>query len=46
MISIATHWNDYLWPLIITDTDDVRTLTIGLGMFVQFMFHLVGFAKK
>jgi ABC-type glycerol-3-phosphate transport system permease component len=35
LISIATHWNDYLWPLIITDSDNVRTLTIGLGMFVQ-----------
>jgi ABC-type glycerol-3-phosphate transport system permease component len=35
MISIATHWNDYFWPLIITDLDRVRTLTIGLGMFVQ-----------
>ncbi len=35
MISVATHWNDYLWPLIITDSDRVRTLTIGLGMFVQ-----------
>jgi ABC-type glycerol-3-phosphate transport system permease component len=35
MISIATHWNDYFWPLIATDTDNVRTLTIGLGMFVQ-----------
>ncbi|MFP4179952.1 MAG: carbohydrate ABC transporter permease [Spirochaetaceae bacterium] len=35
MISIAIHWNDYLWPLIITDSDAVRTLTIGLGMFVQ-----------
>ncbi len=35
MISVATHWNDYLWPLIITDSNIVRTLTIGLGMFVQ-----------
>lgn len=35
LISIATHWNDYLWPLIITDSQGVRTLTIGLGMFVQ-----------
>ncbi len=35
LISVATHWNDYLWPLIVTDTDRVRTLTIGLGMFVQ-----------
>ncbi len=35
LISIATHWNDYIWPLIITDSQKVRTLTIGLGMFVQ-----------
>ncbi len=35
MISIATHWNDYFWPLLVTESDRVRTLTIGLGMFVQ-----------
>jgi sn-glycerol 3-phosphate transport system permease protein len=35
LISLVNHWNDYLWPLIVTDTPDVRTLTIGLGMFVQ-----------
>ncbi|RKY01572.1 MAG: carbohydrate ABC transporter permease [Spirochaetes bacterium] len=35
LISIATHWNDYFWPLIITEVDRVRTLTIGLGMFLQ-----------
>lgn len=35
LISVATHWNAYMWPLIVTDSDSVRTLTIGLGMFVQ-----------
>lgn len=35
LISVVTHWNDFLWPLIVTDTPDVRTLTIGLAMFVQ-----------
>lgn len=35
LISVVTHWNDFLWPLIITDTPAVRTLTIGLAMFVQ-----------
>lgn len=35
VISLVSHWNDYLWPLIVTDTPDVRTLTIGLSMFVQ-----------
>jgi len=35
LISVVVHWNDYFWPLIITETPDVRTLAIGLGMFVQ-----------
>ncbi|MFS8535902.1 MAG: carbohydrate ABC transporter permease [Limnochordales bacterium] len=35
LISIVTHWNDFLWPLIVTDSPQVRTLTIGLAMFVQ-----------
>ncbi|MCC3144615.1 carbohydrate ABC transporter permease [Halanaerobium sp. Z-7514] len=35
LISIVIHWNDYFWPLIITETPSVRTLAIGLGMFVQ-----------
>lgn len=35
LISIVTHWNDFLWPLIVTNTPSVRTLTIGLAMFVQ-----------
>ncbi|AZO96824.1 carbohydrate ABC transporter permease [Halocella sp. SP3-1] len=35
LISIVIHWNDYFWPLIVTNTADVRTLAIGLGMFVQ-----------
>jgi sn-glycerol 3-phosphate transport system permease protein len=35
LISLVSHWNDYLWPLIVTDTPDVRTLTIGLSMFIQ-----------
>lgn len=35
LISVVTHWNDFLWPLIVTDSPAVRTLTIGLAMFVQ-----------
>jgi len=26
-------WNDFLWPLIVTDTDKSRTLPIGVAMF-------------
>ncbi|WP_203453924.1 carbohydrate ABC transporter permease [Jiangella aurantiaca] len=25
------HWNDFLWPLVIAQTDDMRTLTVGLS---------------
>jgi multiple sugar transport system permease protein len=26
-------WNDFLWPLIITDSLDMRTLPVGLSAF-------------
>lgn len=25
------HWNDFLWPLVMAQTDDMRTLTVGLA---------------
>lgn len=25
------HWNDFLWPLIVAQSDDMRTLTVGLA---------------
>jgi multiple sugar transport system permease protein len=25
------HWNDFLWPLIVAQTNDMRTLTVGLA---------------
>jgi sn-glycerol 3-phosphate transport system permease protein len=30
VISVVNKWNDYLWPLIITNTDTMRPLTVGL----------------
>jgi sn-glycerol 3-phosphate transport system permease protein len=33
--SISFHWNDFLWPLIITSSDASRTLTAGLVRFTQ-----------
>lgn len=35
LISIVTHWNDFFWPLVVTDSPKIRTLTLGLAMFVQ-----------
>lgn len=29
-----SEWNAYLWPLIVTDTDHMRTVQIGLASFV------------
>ncbi|WP_283136267.1 carbohydrate ABC transporter permease [Rhizohabitans arisaemae] len=25
------HWNDFLWPLVMAQSDEVRTLTVGLA---------------
>lgn len=33
--SINWHWNSLLWPLIITQSDGSRPLTIGLARFTQ-----------
>ncbi len=33
--SVSFHWNDFLWPLIITSSDHSRTLTAGLVRFTQ-----------
>ncbi len=31
LFSFIYHWNDYFWPLIMTNDDLVRTLPIGIG---------------
>ena len=35
IISVVTHWNDYMWPLLVTNSDAVRTLPIGLGLLAK-----------
>jgi len=32
LFSFIYHWNDYFWPLIMTNSDTVRTLPIGISM--------------
>jgi|HigsolmetaAR203D_1030402.scaffolds.fasta_scaffold02450_4 sn-glycerol 3-phosphate transport system permease protein len=32
LFSFVSHWNDYFWPLVMTDSTDVRPLTIGISM--------------
>lgn len=38
LISLVAKWNDYLWPLIITNTQNMRTLTVG----ITFLFDQEG----
>ena len=33
--SLSYHWNDFLWPLVITQSDRARPLTAGLVRFTQ-----------
>ena len=35
LVSLTHHWNEFFWPLIVTETSKSRTLTIGLGIFAQ-----------
>lgn len=34
IFSFLFAWNDFLWPLLVTNTDEVRTIQIGLASFV------------
>lgn len=31
IFTFVTHWNDFLWPLIATDTAKMRTLQVGIA---------------
>lgn len=33
--SISFHWNDFLWPLVVTNSQSSRPLTVGLAVFTQ-----------
>lgn len=32
LFSFVSHWNDYFWPLVMTDSTEVRPLTMGIAM--------------
>lgn len=33
LVSVSTHWNNFLWPLIVTNSEETRPLTVGLSIF-------------
>jgi sn-glycerol 3-phosphate transport system permease protein len=32
LFSVVYHWNDFFWPLVMTTSEAVRTLPIGVAM--------------
>ncbi|GHC99537.1 carbohydrate ABC transporter permease [Zhihengliuella salsuginis] len=33
LLTFIQQWNEYFWPLLVGNSDDVRVLTVGLGVF-------------
>lgn len=33
LVSISYHWNNFLWPLVATNTENSRPLTVGMAIF-------------
>jgi len=33
LVSISYHWNNFLWPLVVTNTEQSRPLTVGMAIF-------------
>lgn len=33
LVSVSYHWNNFLWPLIVTNTEKSRPLTVGMAIF-------------
>ncbi len=35
LFTFVTHWDEFLWPLIVVNTTEMRTMTTGLTLFNQ-----------
>jgi sn-glycerol 3-phosphate transport system permease protein len=35
LVSVSFHWNNFLWPLIVTNSVSARPLTVGLQVFAS-----------
>ena len=33
LVSVSHHWNNFLWPLIVTNSEETRPVTVGLSAF-------------
>jgi sn-glycerol 3-phosphate transport system permease protein len=35
VVSVSSHWNEFLWPLLITQSENVRPLTVALNRLIR-----------
>jgi sn-glycerol 3-phosphate transport system permease protein len=35
LVSVCYHWNNFFWPMIVTNSPDKRPLTVGLALFAK-----------
>lgn len=35
LVSVSAHWNEFLWPFIITRSQEIRPLTVGLNKLIK-----------
>ena len=35
LVSVSYHWNNFLWPLVVTNSVETRPLTVGLQVFAS-----------
>ena len=35
IVSVSSHWNEFLWPLMVINAPEKRTLTVGLASFTS-----------
>ncbi len=35
LVSISSHWNEFLWPLVVTQSEHVRPLTVALSRLIR-----------
>ena len=35
IVSVVAHWNEFLWPLMVIDSPEKMTLTVGLASFTR-----------
>ena len=33
LVSVSHHWNNFLWPLVVTNSVETRPITVGLAIF-------------